>query len=71
MASHLALDAIAALAPVSTVLDPMMGSGTVVRVAANAGHCAIGRDVDPLAVLMTKVWTTPIDPTPCKLRMVD
>jgi hypothetical protein len=40
----------------------MMGSGTVVRVAAEAGHRAFGRDIDPLAVLMTRVWTAPIDP---------
>ncbi|MBA3551161.1 hypothetical protein H0W32_03060, partial [Patescibacteria group bacterium] len=61
MAPQLALSAIEDLSPLSTVLDPMLGSGTVVRVAANAGHYAIGRDVDPLAVLMAKVWTTPID----------
>jgi len=62
MAPHIALKAIEALAPGSTVLDPMMGSGTVVRLAAEAGHRAIGRDVDPLAVLMTRVWTSPINP---------
>ncbi|ABQ90630.1 DNA methyltransferase [Roseiflexus sp. RS-1] len=62
MAPHIALKAIEALTPGSTVLDPMMGSGTVVRVAAEAGHRAIGRDVDPLAVLMTRVWTAPINP---------
>jgi tRNA G10 N-methylase Trm11 len=62
MAPHIALKAIEALAPGSTVLDPMMGSGTVVRVAAEAGYRAFGRDIDPLAVLMTRVWTAPIDP---------
>jgi tRNA G10 N-methylase Trm11 len=62
MAPHIALKAIEALTPGSTVLDPMMGSGTVVRVAAEAGHRAFGRDIDPLAVLMTRVWTAPIDP---------
>lgn len=61
MAPELALRAVQELGQPSTVLDPMMGSGTVVRVAADAGHCAIGRDVDPLAVLMAKVWTTPIN----------
>jgi DNA modification methylase len=45
----------------SVVLDPMTGSGTVLRAAADAGLHAIGYDVDPLAVLMTRVWTTPID----------
>ncbi len=43
------------------VLDPMSGSGTVLAVAHFMGHRAIGNDVDPLAVLISKVWTTPID----------
>jgi len=68
MAPELALRAVEDLEPLSTVLDPMMGSGTVVRVAAEAGHHAIGRDVDPLAVLMTRVWTAPVDPQ--QLRVV-
>jgi tRNA G10 N-methylase Trm11 len=44
------------------VLDPMMGSGTVVAVARSQGHRATGVDIDPLAVLLAKVWTTAIDP---------
>lgn len=40
------------------VLDPMMGSGTVLAMARSRGHRGIGFDVDPLAVLITKVWTT-------------
>jgi DNA modification methylase len=43
------------------VLDPMSGSGTVLRASAELGHRAIGYDVDPLAVLMSRVWTTPIN----------
>jgi hypothetical protein len=42
-------------------MDPMCGSGTVVRHASQLGHSALAFDTDPLAVLMTKVWTTPID----------
>lgn len=40
------------------VLDPMMGSGTVLAVARSKGHQAIGFDIDPLAVLISRVWTT-------------
>jgi SAM-dependent methyltransferase len=43
------------------VLDPMAGSGTVLREAIRNGHQAVGLDCDPLAVLMARVWTTPID----------
>ena len=39
----------------------MSGSGTVLRQAADLGHCGVGFDMDPLAVLMTRVWTTPVD----------
>ena len=41
----------------STVLDPMCGSGVVVRQSLLAGHKSIGLDIDPLAVLMSRVWT--------------
>jgi len=39
----------------------MVGSGTVARAALAKGHSAIGFDLDPLAVLISKVGTTPID----------
>ena len=57
MAPEIALQAINALPPKSTVVDPMCGSGLVLREAIEQGHDAIGFDVDPLAVLMSKVWT--------------
>lgn len=41
------------------VLDPMCGSGTVVRAAVEAGIHCVGIDVDPLAVLIARAWTTP------------
>ena len=59
MAPEIALDALSQLTPGSRVLDPMMGSGTVVRAAAERGHTALGFDLDPLAVLMGRVWTDP------------
>lgn len=44
------------------VLDPMVGSGTTVRAAVDSGHRAVGLDMDPLAVLISRAWTTRISP---------
>lgn len=44
------------------VLDPMCGSGTVARAAVEAGFRCSGVDIDPLAVLMSRVWTTRLSP---------
>lgn len=55
MASELALDKIELLTePGATVLDPMCGSGTVVRLATEGGRAAVGVDIDPLAVMITR-----------------
>ena len=62
MAPEIASNSIGHLGPNSTVLDPMCGSGLVLREAVQQGHQAIGFDIDPLAVLMSKVWTRPLDP---------
>jgi hypothetical protein len=66
MAPDLALATLADLPATSTVLDPMMGSGTVVRQALEFGHNAIGYDLDPLAVLMSRAWTTEVADTDIK-----
>ena len=42
------------------VLDPMCGSGTVLRSAVEASVDCTGVDIDPLAVLMSRVWVTPL-----------
>lgn len=42
------------------VLDPMTGSGTVARIAKSQGLHAHGFDLDPLAVLISKVGTTSV-----------
>jgi len=55
MAPEIALDRLKGLPRGSVVLDPMSGSGTVLRQAAEIGHRAIGLDLDPLAVLMSRV----------------
>lgn len=61
MAPSIAISALRKLPANSVVLDPMAGSGTVLRHASELGHRAIGYDMDPLAILMARVWTTPID----------
>lgn len=61
MAPELALEYLQELAVGSIVLDPMAGSGTVLRHASELGHEAVGFDLDPLAVLISRVWSTPVD----------
>ena len=61
MAPELALQSLGDLKPKQCILDPMSGSGTVLRQALEMGLDALGYDMDPLAVLMAKVWTTPCD----------
>lgn len=64
MALGIALDALGESPTLLRVLDPMMGSGTVLAVARSRGHRAYGIDTDPLAVMLSKVWTTTINPEP-------
>jgi DNA modification methylase len=45
-----------------TVLDPFMGSGTTLLEAYMAGRDSYGIDIHPLARLIAKVKTTPVDP---------
>lgn len=47
--------------PGDVVLDPMQGSGTTIIEAALTGRRALGFDIDPLAVLITKVKSTVLD----------
>ncbi len=55
MAPEIAFDKIELLTrPGASVLDPMCGSGTVVRLAAESKRAAIGVDLDPLAVIITR-----------------
>ena len=63
MAPDVALAALNDLPPGASVLDPLAGSGTVLRAASDRGLRADGADLDPLAVLMSRVWTTPLDPS--------
>lgn len=61
MAPEIALASMKNLGMGSVVLDPMVGSGTVLRQAVAHGYRSIGFDMDPLAVLMSNVGTTKID----------
>lgn len=61
MAPELAIASLERLDKGSKVLDPMMGSGTVIRHAVDQGHRAYGCDLDPLAVLISKVWASRTD----------
>ncbi|MGY4500898.1 DNA modification methylase [Bradyrhizobium sp. GM24.11] len=61
MAPGIALSALSSAEKPLRVLDPMMGSGTVLAMARAHGHYATGVDVDPLAVLLAQVWTTAAD----------
>lgn len=61
MAPELALNALSNLRAGSVVLDQMTGSGTVARQAKELGLSAQGFDLDPLAVLISKVGTTRVD----------
>ena len=61
MAPGIALSALADSDRQLRVLDPMMGSGTVLAMARAYGHRAYGVDLDPLAVLIARVWTTAYD----------
>jgi len=47
--------------PGDVVMDPMMGSGTTIVEAYLLDRQAKGYDIDPLAVLLTKVKTTSLD----------
>jgi DNA modification methylase len=48
--------------PGDIVLDPFMGSGTTLLESYISGRASYGIDIHPLARLIAKVKTTPIDP---------
>lgn len=57
MAPDIARQALDELEPGARVLDPMCGSGTVLRAAVERGLDGVGVDIDPLAVFMSQAWT--------------
>ena len=68
MAPGIALAVIAKAKRPLRVLDPMMGSGTVIALARFKKHKAIGLDIDPLAVLISRVWTTSVEAEGAKVK---
>ena len=48
--------------PGEVVLDPMVGSGTTVLEATRMERYGVGSDIDPLALLLSRVKTDPPDP---------
>lgn len=62
MAPDVARDVLSEFNKSARIIDPMCGSGTVLRFAAERGHPSVGVDIDPLAVLMARVWTRHLDP---------
>lgn len=62
MAPELARQYLNSVPEGGSVIDPMCGSGTVVRAAVEAGLKCLGTDIDPLAVLMARAWVTPLEP---------
>ncbi len=71
MAPGIALEILAAEKAPIRVLDPMMGSGTVLALARAGAHKAIGIDIDPLAVLISRVWIRAIDPDAVRSKAVE
>lgn len=71
MAPGIALDILTDAATPSRVLDPMMGSGTVLALARACGHRSVGIDLDPLAVLISRVWTIAVDPDEVRDKAVE
>lgn len=61
MAPELALAALESAPDDAVVLDPMCGSGTVLQHAREQGMSAFGFDIDPLAILVTRVTCTRVD----------
>ena len=70
MAPGIALELISTRSESIRVLDPMTRYGTVLAVARQYGHQATGVDIDPLATLIAKVWTTAVEKNEVEYRAV-
>jgi DNA modification methylase len=68
MAPSIVWDVLPKVGDSLNILDPMSGSGTTLVYARSRGHCAIGCDTDPLALLIARAWCTDAEPESLKLR---
>lgn len=68
MAPGIALEVISRGRRPLRVLDPMVGSGTVIALARLKKHRAVGVDIDPLAVLISRVWTSAVEAEEAKVK---
>lgn len=57
--------------PGSTVVDPMCGGGTTLIEASLVGRKAVGSDINPVARLVSRVATTPIQPAALAAALED
>lgn len=71
MAPGIALEVLGESKRSLRILDPMMGSGTVLAIGRAKGHRVIGVDIDPLAVLITTVWSTAVDADKAKQKALE
>lgn len=55
----------------SKILDPFSGSGTTLVEAVRAGLDAVGQEINPLARLISRVKSTPLDPKPLEILAAD
>ncbi len=61
MAPEIAMRHLETVSLDAVVLDPMVGSGTTLKIACMKGCRGIGFDVDPMALLIARVWNTPVE----------
>lgn len=61
MAPEIAIRRLKHLEKDTVILDPMLGSGTTLKVAGMTGLRGIGFDVDPMALLISSVWNRPVN----------
>jgi len=61
MAPEIAFEALDGLNKEAIILDPMTGSGTVMKTISLLGFDGYGIDIDPLSIMLTEAWTMPVN----------